>query len=267
MSTSTTTPLLVVTLLFRSKPGFESPPHIVNLDLVASADHCPVFYFIGDSITEHASNPDLSGFITLLQKHYVRSIDTINRGLSGYNTKWVREHAVPIYAKELQFQYSASFVTVFLGANDAVLKDGPDKAQYVSLEDYRANLLHILHTVKPLLPPHGKILLITLPAVINKGRWGDRSNASAEKYAQDCVEVAQAENVHVLDLHTYFNTTYPKEEDRKACFVDGLHFSAKGNKDVGKLLCVAINGIFDKEGLDRFNKWQLPNWHDFVHTT
>ncbi|RLN14948.1 hypothetical protein BBI17_007598 [Phytophthora kernoviae] len=237
------------------------------MGLTASTDRRPVFYFIGDSITEHASNPDLSGFITLLQNHYVRSVDTVNRGLSGYNTKWVREHALPIYAKELQFQYSASFVTVFLGANDAVLKDGPDKAQYVSLEDYRANLLYILHTVKPLLPPHSKILLITPPAVIDKGRRGDRSNASAGKYARACVEVAQAENVHVLDLHTYFNTTYPKEEDRKACFVDGLHFSAKGNKDVGKLLCVAINGIFDKEDLDRFNKWQLPDWHDFVHTT
>ncbi|KAG7396908.1 hypothetical protein PHYBOEH_001552 [Phytophthora boehmeriae] len=237
------------------------------MGLIASTDRRPVFYFIGDSITELASNPDHSGFITLLQNHYVRSIDTINRGLSGYNTKWVREHALPIFAKELQCQYLASFVTVFLGANDAVLKDGPDKVVHVPLEDYRANLVQILHTVKPLLPPHGKILLITPPAVIDSMRHGDRSNATTGKYAKVCVEVAQAENVHVLDLHTYFNTAYPNEEDRKQCFADGLHFAAKGNRDVGKLLNVAINGIFDKEDLDHFNKWQLPDWHDFVPST
>lgn len=234
------------------------------MGLINSTERRPVFYFIGDSITEFASRPDMSGFITLLQEHYVRSVDTVNRGLAGYNTKWVVEHGMPIFAKELQFQYSASFVTVFLGANDAALEHGPDHAQYVSLEDYRANLLQILRTVKPLLPPHAKILLITPPAVIDAGRRGDRSNASAGKYAQVCVQVAQQESVDVLDLHTYFNTTYPKEEDRKASFVDGLHFSAKGNKEVANLIRVAINGIFDKEDLDRFNKWQLPDWHDFV---
>ncbi|KAG6949331.1 hypothetical protein JG687_00014943 [Phytophthora cactorum] len=57
------------------------------MGLVASTDRRPVFYFIGDSITEQASDPSKSGFITLLQDHYVRSVDMINRGLSGYTTK------------------------------------------------------------------------------------------------------------------------------------------------------------------------------------
>ncbi|KAF1774958.1 SGNH hydrolase-type esterase domain [Phytophthora cactorum] len=171
---------------------------------------------------------------------------------------------MPIYAKELQSEYSAAFVTVFLGANDAVLEHGPDKAQYVSLKDYRANLQKILHTVRPLLAPHGQVLLITPPCVIDSARRNDRSNASAAKYAKVCVELAAAENVHVLDLHTYFNTTFPDVNVRKTYFVDGLHFSEKGNKEVGKLLGVAINGMFDKEELDRFNKWQLPDWHDLV---
>ncbi|KAG3180017.1 hypothetical protein PC128_g15738 [Phytophthora cactorum] len=175
------------------------------MGLTLSCERRPVFYFIGDSITEHGSDPTKSGFITILQNHYVRSVDCVNRGLSGYNSKWVLEHGMPIYAKELQSEYSAAFVTVFLGANDAVLEHGPDKVQYVSLKDYRANLQKILHT--------------------------------------QCVgrQIRQS---------TYF--------------VDGLHFSEKGNKEVGKLLGVAINGMFDKEELDRFNKWQLPDWHDLV---
>lgn len=47
----------------------------------------PTFYFVGDSITEFGSDPYGSGFITLLQKEYVRSVDMVNRGLSGYNTR------------------------------------------------------------------------------------------------------------------------------------------------------------------------------------
>ncbi|KAL7681737.1 putative SGNH hydrolase-type esterase domain, SGNH hydrolase superfamily [Plasmopara halstedii] len=235
-----------------------------SMGLTMSSERRPVFYFIGDSITEHGSDPSRNGFITILQNHYVRSVDCVNRGLSGYNSKWVLEHGMPIFAGELQIEYSASFVTVFLGANDAVLEHGPDKAQYVSLQDYRSNLRKILHTVKPLLAPNGQVLLITPPCIIDSARRNDRSDASAGKYAKVCVDLAAAENVHVLDLHTYFNTTFPDESVRKTFFIDGLHFSEKGNKEVGKLLGVVINGMFGKEMLDKFNKWQLPDWHDFV---
>lgn len=234
------------------------------MGLTMSCHRRPVFYFIGDSITQGGTDPSRCGFITILQNHYARSVDCINRGLSGYNTKWVLTHGMPIFAKELESEYSASFVTIFLGANDAVLEHGPDKVQYVSLEDYRSNLKKILHIVQPLLAPNGQVLLITPPCIIDSVRHNDRSNASAANYAKVCVELAAAENVHVLDLHTYFNTTFPDENVRKTYFVDGLHFSKKGNEEVGKLLGVAINGMFGKEELDKFNKWQLPDWHDFV---
>ncbi|KAF1775153.1 SGNH hydrolase-type esterase domain [Phytophthora cactorum] len=234
------------------------------MGLVASTDRRPVFYFIGDSITEQASDPSKSGFITLLQDHYVRSVDMINRGLSGYTTKWVLQHGMAIFSKELQLQYSASFVTVFLGANDAIV-GGPDLVVHVPLEEYRANLQKMLHMIQPLLAPGGKVLLITPPCIIDSERHGDRTNAAAGKYARACVELAAEENVHVLDLHTYFNTTFPDVKERQTYFVDGLHFSAKGHKEVGKLLSVAINGMFDKEELKRFDKWQLPDWHDFIH--
>lgn len=181
-----------------------------------------------------------------------------------YSVRWVLEHGMPIYAKELQSQYSASFVTVFLGANDAALEHGNSHEQYVSLEDYRANLQKILRTVQPLLAPQGQVLLITPPCIIDSVRHNDRSNASSAKYAKVCVELAAAENVHVLDLHTYFNKTFPDEEVRKTFFVDGLHFSEKGNREVGKLLIITINSMFSEEELNRFNKWQLPDWHQFV---
>lgn len=60
------------------------------MGLTLSSERRPVFYFIGDSITEHGSDPGKCGFITILQNHYVRSVDCVNRGLSGYNSKYVR---------------------------------------------------------------------------------------------------------------------------------------------------------------------------------
>uniref|UniRef100_A0AAV1URV9 SGNH hydrolase-type esterase domain-containing protein n=1 Tax=Peronospora matthiolae TaxID=2874970 RepID=A0AAV1URV9_9STRA len=230
----------------------------------SSSERRPVFYFIGDSLTEYGSDPAKRGFVTTVQHHHVRAVDCVNRGLSGYNSKWVLEHAMPVYVDELQGQYSASLVTVFLGANDAALEHGPDAAQFVPLEDYRANLHEIVHRVRPLLAPHGQVLLITPPCVIDSMRQGDRSDASAAKYAEACVQVAAAKNVHVLDLHTYFNSMYPAESARKAFFVDGLHLSAQGNEEVGKLLGVAINGMFGKDELARFAKWQLPDWKELV---
>ncbi|KAI9909246.1 hypothetical protein PsorP6_014676 [Peronosclerospora sorghi] len=234
------------------------------MGLTQSSKRRPVFYFIGDSITEKGGDPAKNGFVTLLQEHYVRSIDCVNRGLAGYNSKWILNHAMPSYSQELKLEYSASFVTIFLGANDAALEHGPDKCQYVSLQDYRENLRKILHMVQPLMTPYGQVLLITPPCVIDSVRHNDRSDASAAKYAKVCVELAAAENVHVLDLHTYFNTAYPDEKVRKTYFVDGLHFSEKGNREVFKLLVIAINGMFDKDVLDKFTQWQLPDWHNLV---
>ena len=59
------------------------------MGLMQSSERRPVFYFIGDSITQFGSDPDRSGFVALLQHHYVRAVDCVNRGLSGYNTKYV----------------------------------------------------------------------------------------------------------------------------------------------------------------------------------
>uniref|UniRef100_K3WMD5 SGNH hydrolase-type esterase domain-containing protein n=1 Tax=Globisporangium ultimum (strain ATCC 200006 / CBS 805.95 / DAOM BR144) TaxID=431595 RepID=K3WMD5_GLOUD len=229
------------------------------MGLAASTDRRPVFYFIGDSITEFGGDPTSCGFVTLLMHQFVRSVDMVNRGLAGYNTRWVLQRGMPIFAKELAEQYAgASFVTIFLGANDATLVNGPDARQHVPLDEYAENLKKMVQLVTPLLEPKGKLLLITPPCVIDSTRAGDRTNAYTGEYARACVQVAQAENVHVLDLHTYFNTTYPQEADRKAFFVDGLHFSAKGNEELTKLLNITITGIFDKSELDRFNKPQIP---------
>ncbi|TYZ61940.1 hypothetical protein PybrP1_001382 [[Pythium] brassicae (nom. inval.)] len=238
------------------------------MGLGASSERRPVFYFVGDSITEFGSNPQDGGFIALLQRDYVRCVDMINRGLAGYNSRWVAQHALPIFDAELAAQYEASFVTLWLGANDAALPDGPNKNQFVPLDEYRTNMTTLTRAFGARLPTGGRLLLITPPAVIDSMRRDkDRSNAAAGEYARACVAIAGAEGVAVLDLHTHFNTTYPDETERRSFFADGLHFNAKGNAEVARLLGDTMKKLFSKEALHRFHHMQLPGWDTWVKSS
>ena len=65
-----------------------------------------------------------------------RKCDVVMRGFSGYNTRWAKlilERCVP---KEMLSE--VVMATVFLGANDAGLKES--SVQFVPLEDYSENL-------------------------------------------------------------------------------------------------------------------------------
>ena len=42
---------------------------------------------LGDSITQQASQS--KGWLNIISDHYVREFDFVNRGFSGYNTRWI----------------------------------------------------------------------------------------------------------------------------------------------------------------------------------
>ncbi|KAI9915038.1 hypothetical protein PsorP6_007027 [Peronosclerospora sorghi] len=106
------------------------------------------------------------------------------------------------------------------------------------------------------------VLLITPPCVTDPVRHNYRSNASAAKYAKTFVELAAADNVHVLKLHTYFNTTYPDETVRKTYFVAGLHFSEKGNNEVFKL-CGGVKFEIENISIDNLTTTIAPSLPTF----
>lgn len=169
-------------------------------------------------------------------------------------------------------QYTPSLVTLWFGANDAALLAGSEAYQHVTLDDYRKNITLILRTLTPLLPVKAKLLLITPPAVIDAARRAfstsdrgiDRTNEAAGEYARVCVEVGKAEGVAVLDLHTFFNASFPQEAERGVLFSDGLHFTSKGNALVAQEVADKINEILGDEELARVDAWQLPNWRNFI---
>ncbi|KAE8888188.1 hypothetical protein PF005_g21500 [Phytophthora fragariae] len=92
----------------------------------------PTLLLLGDSLTEQGVDPNKSGWVALLQNRYQRSADVLPRGLSGYNTKWFIEFALPVIKRELSSGgISPSLITLWLGANDAALTDGPSSRQHV----------------------------------------------------------------------------------------------------------------------------------------
>ncbi|TYZ61932.1 hypothetical protein PybrP1_001374 [[Pythium] brassicae (nom. inval.)] len=233
----------------------------------------PLFYFIGDSLTQDGSNVANGGWVAQLQQQHVRSVDTINRGLSGYNTRWFIELALPVFEEELKSQFAPSLVTLWLGANDAALLSGGEAYQHVPLETFRANLALIVRALAAQLPPaHGKLLVITPGAVIDRMRLAhsasgsdlDRCDEAAAAYARVCVEVAAAEGVAVLDLHARLHAAFPDEAARAALFTDGLHFTPRGHAVVAQEVAGAVQTLFSAEELARFDAWQLPDFHSLI---
>ena len=55
------------------------------------------------------------GWVNLLLDRHVRKVDILNRGYSGYNTRWILDH---IDELEVDFK-RAQLVTILMGANDS----------------------------------------------------------------------------------------------------------------------------------------------------
>jgi lysophospholipase L1-like esterase len=155
-------------------------------------------------------------------------------------------------------------ITLWLGANDAALPDGPCGGQYVPLATYKSNLHALIKLFKDK-APQAELLLITPPPVDDNvrrvvfgGEKLDRSNAAAHEYARACVQVAREANVQVLDLYTLFTTMRPGEQ-WKSLLVDGLHLSSEGNQLMEQLLTDLIRTKFS--ALERqLQHTEFPLW-------
>jgi isoamyl acetate esterase len=79
----------------------------------------PQFVLFGDSITQRSFEP--GGWAGVVANAYQRRVDVINRGYSGYNTRWALSLADHIFPADVTSK--VELVTVFFGANDAALAD------------------------------------------------------------------------------------------------------------------------------------------------
>ena len=90
----------------------------------------------GDSITQASENQEKGfGFAPALRDDYIRRVDVVNRGFSGYTSQLALK-VLPQFMPDPS-QANVRMMTLFFGANDATV---PGNAQHVPLADYVACL-------------------------------------------------------------------------------------------------------------------------------
>lgn len=197
---------------------------------------------VGDSLTQRGYDSK-KGWVSKLASSYVRRADVINRGYSGYNTRWVLDL---MKRKPKLFVKKPTLVVVFLGANDAAVNHKREYA--VPLEEYVKNMLEILNLYKNV--PR---IVITPPPIIEKDRvqhamettafdTPDRLYQHTEKYAVAAEKVAREMGVGVADAFDTFEKL--GGGDLSAYFSDGLHFSEKGEEVVYALIVETIKHTY-----------------------
>ncbi|KAG7465837.1 hypothetical protein MATL_G00158020 [Megalops atlanticus] len=190
----------------------------------------PQVILFGDSITQFAFQPN--GWGSEIANKLVRKCDVINRGLSGYNTRWAKL-VLPRIIDQANADTNIAAVTVFFGANDCSLPDR-NPQQHVPLTEYTQNLKDMVKHLASVGVAADKVIFITPPPLyepdwekecLMKGSPLNRLNAVAGQYAQACVQAAGQCGAEVLDLWTLMQKD---GQDFSAYLSDGLHLSDKG---------------------------------------
>ncbi|XP_032285913.1 isoamyl acetate-hydrolyzing esterase 1 homolog isoform X1 [Phoca vitulina] len=192
----------------------------------------PRVLLFGDSITQFSFQQ--GGWGASLADRLVRKCDVLNRGFSGYNTRWAKIILPRLIRKENSLD-SPVAVTIFFGANDSALKDENPK-QHVPLAEYVANLESMVGYLQEAGVPRSRVVLITPPPLCEaaweqecllQGCKLNRLNSVVGEYAGACLQVAQDCGIDVLDLWTLMQKD---TQDFSSYLSDGLHLSPKGNE-------------------------------------
>jgi len=155
----------------------------------------PQFILFGDSITQASEY----SFAAPLQDNYIRRLDVVNRGFSGYTSPLALQTLPRFFPTPSQAHVRV--MTVFFGANDACL---PGSVQHVPLEKYVACLKGIVeHEV---VRQHGTQVILIVPAPVDEWQLenGQRTAEGTKKYADACRSVGRELNLPVVDLWSLF---------------------------------------------------------------
>ncbi|RVE57267.1 hypothetical protein OJAV_G00214550 [Oryzias javanicus] len=199
----------------------------------------PKVTLFGDSITQFSFQAN--GWGAEIANKLARKCDVVNRGLSGYNSRWARIVLPRLISSQSSADDNIAAVTVFFGANDCALED-KNPQQHVPVSEYLENLKAISRHLSSVGVSSDKVIFITPPPLheaawekecILKGCPLNRLNSTAGQYAQACVLAAAQCGSDVLDLWTLMQKD---GQDFSVYLSDGLHLSDKGNQFVAQHL-------------------------------
>ena len=251
------------------------------------------FILFGDSITQQSFSPDNHiGYLgPTLSDAYVRRLDVINRGFSGYNTTQALQ-VLPRFMPSPQHA-QVTFMTIFFGANDARLPNtpgGPD--QHVPLEQFKSHLRQIATHSCVQAHKDIRIVFVTPPPVDERklietdrvkypgnGSMLRRTAKTTAKYAQAVRELGEELHLPVLDIwrtmirrarYAVDNLDYdmlPGSKDAPECKIlheflhDGLHFSRSAYEVLYEELMAVIERTWPEHIPDRL-PFVFPRWDD-----
>lgn len=190
----------------------------------------------GDSITEFAFEPERFSLGAALQNRYVRRLQILHRGFSGYTSIQAIHLAREILAVEHDSKppkQQIKLAYVFFGTNDARLKGtSKDNNQHVPLEDYIKNMSHIIELFKKREIP----LIVVLPGLHDQAMWessrpgdlatGDyRNNDTNRKYGQALASKCDQLGVPYLDMLSIMETELQKGRSSEDLLLDGVHYT------------------------------------------
>ena len=220
----------------------------------------PHALLLGDSQTQLGWAD--AGWVSQLSAQYVRRLDLVNRGLSGYNTRMLLT-VLPDILKHEDLK-RVKVVTLMMGSNDASF---PDTApwQAVSLEEFGENMLKIIS----MLLNHGvkkeSIILIAPPPIL-PDKWTKfrnscpgpeykncKDNTLTKKYALEAGKVASRLSISFLDLFS----AMMKSCNLDAALYDGLHLA----RDGAAVLCSLLVPELDKR-LGAGDSLVFPEWRE-----
>ncbi|WVQ94350.1 hypothetical protein IAU59_001429 [Kwoniella sp. CBS 9459] len=250
---------------------------------MASSSYTDAIMLFGDSLTQAFSDGSLA---QRMAEYYSRRADIVNRGFGGYNSDW----AIPVFeqvfatkeAREKGFAQNVKLITIWLGANDAVLPGSP---QCVPLDRYKANIAQLIDLVQspssPYHSPDTKVVLINAPPIIEDawieariekwesfGKEGPKPDQNRDfgitkQYAEACLEVGKDKGVEAVDLWTAIIKAAGGEGPKELApyFYDGLHLTSAGYEVLFNALSSLI--VSKYPDLDpRKMDMRMPHWAD-----
>ncbi|TIA40119.1 GDSL lipase/acylhydrolase family protein [Aureobasidium pullulans] len=239
------------------------------------------FVLFGDSITQQSAS-QAKGFAwtPALQDAYIRRLDVINRGFSGYNTT----QALSVLPRVLPTpeQGRIRLMTIFLGANDARLPNTPGFSQTVDLEQYKSNLTNIIN--HPTLQAHEPQLILLTPPPIEerKALAHDKTNginvmrrtaSNTAKYAEAVRQLGKEFSLPVLDVWAAFmkeagwkegdplpgSSEIEQNQTLANMLHDGLHLNPEGYEIIYRELMKLITDKLPEHAPDNI-PYVLPSW-------
>lgn len=220
----------------------------------------PTILFLGDSITQFGFSTS-GQWVARVADVFQRRCDVVNRGYSGYNTRWFRRRLPDIVNPALAS--SAAAAVVFLGVNDAkvpdvVLEGLPD--QHVPLDEYKNNLKIIVEfLISNGVGPDRILMIPPIPCydltfkTHLEGRFetklpdAPKKKAVTRSYHDACVSVAEEIQIRILP-------GVWKALDFPEMFCDGLHLSEEGSVTLANLMIPILEDMMS--GIPD----HLPDW-------